>query len=125
MKHLFLITFLSVMMISLYAQETVPDSKPKNVPGFRGGVFAGLASTDVYGFDQFDQDFLHVGVLFGGMVSRSFSDKFSIQMEMMYIRKGSRIRDNEDLDSINNIARNIYTLRTTMALSYLEVPIMF
>ena len=74
--------------------------------GIRAGIVASQVDGDTYeGFDK-------AGVIAGLYVNRSFSDKFSLQLEMDFIQKGSRM----PVDDLNN-----YYL---MRLSYLEVPLL-
>lgn len=80
---------------------------------FRGGVVAGIAGTQVLGDGYSGPN--KAGICIGPYVNLSLSDKFSMQMQLEYIQKGSR----ENPDSTNNFSS--YLLR----LSYVQVPIMF
>jgi hypothetical protein len=77
---------------------------------FNAGIRAGLVASQVDGdtYEGFDK----AGVTAGLYVNRSFSDKFSLQLEMNYIQKGSRM----PVDDLNN-----YYL---MRLTYVEVPLL-
>jgi hypothetical protein len=76
---------------------------------FNAGIFGGIAATQVSGdnYGGFDK----AGIIAGGLVNRKFSPKFSIQLELMYIQKGSR-----HIDSLS-----FYQMK----LSYAEIPLMF
>jgi hypothetical protein len=78
---------------------------------FRGGVLAGLATTEISG-DRLEGP-NKAGLYLGAFVTRYFSPVSSIQMELDFIQKGSR----ENPDSTNNF--NEYLLR----LSYVEMPV--
>jgi hypothetical protein len=77
---------------------------------FNAGIRAGLVASQVDGdtYEGFDK----AGVTAGLYVNRSFSEKISLQLEMNFIQKGSRM----PVDDLNN-----YYL---MRLSYLELPLL-
>jgi len=81
---------------------------------FGAGIFAGLAHTDVIGVDPYDEDFLKVGVLGGAFVNLPVSEKSVLQMEIMYIQKGTL----QPADSTN------YSTYYKMKLDYIEVPLL-
>jgi hypothetical protein len=78
---------------------------------FKGGVRFGGDGSQVNGdgLEGFDK----AGVLFGAYIKRDFSEKFSAQMEMSFIQKGSRKPTDE------------YNQYYLMQLSYIEVPVLF
>ena len=80
--------------------------------GFKAGLIGGLSATQVAG-DQLS-GFDKLGVVGGGFVYTPVSEKSSVQMEIIYIQKGSR----KPLVA----ATNEYYL---MRLSYIEVPLVF
>ena len=82
-----------------------------NAQEFNAGIrFGGVGSqVNGDGLEGFDK----AGVLFGAYVKRDLSEKFSMQMEMVFIQKGSRM-PTTDL--------NQYYL---MRLSYIEIPVLF
>ena len=84
---------------------------------FTVGMVMGASCTDVQGVDAVDGDvdFHRVGVVAGGFVNRSFTDRMSVQMELLYATKGSL----QPADSTNDYL--YYKLR----LDYLEVPVLF
>jgi hypothetical protein len=79
---------------------------------FHAGVIAGIATTQVAG-DQLS-GFNKVGVIAGGFVNAKSGEKTALQMEIIFIQKGSRKPLNKD----NN---EFYVLRV----SYFEVPVLF
>ena len=79
---------------------------------FKAGVIGGIATTQVAG-DQL-AGFNKVGVIAGGFVNKSFGSKTGVQMEVIFIQKGSRKPINTD----NN---EFYVMRV----SYFEVPVLF
>lgn len=78
---------------------------------FKGGVLAGLATTEVSG-DRLEGPH-KAGIYAGVFVNRQFTPKSSMQMELDFIQKGSR----ENPDSSN--AYQSYKLR----LNYIEMPV--
>lgn len=78
--------------------------------GFEGGLRFGLCGSQVDG-DQLS-GFNKVGVLAGAYVSRKLSEAVSLQMEMVFIQKGSR----KPIESNNSF----YRLRV----HYLEIPLL-
>jgi hypothetical protein len=84
---------------------------------FRVGIAGGLSSTDVSGMDPYDgdEDFYRVGVVAGGFVNRTFSERLSIQMEILYATKGSL----QPADSSDNY------LYDKLRLDYIEIPLLF
>ncbi len=84
---------------------------------FSVGIIAGLASTDVNGFDMVDgdEDFNRIGVVAGIFVNCSFNDRTSVQMELLYATKGSL----QPTDSTNTLPY------FKLVLDYMEVPVLF
>jgi hypothetical protein len=78
---------------------------------FKGGVRGGISGSQVHGdrLSGFDK----TGLLGGVFVNRSLSDRVSLQMEIIFIQKGSR-KPTDD----NN---TFYRLRV----HYVEVPLLF
>ncbi len=97
MKRIIIFLFLTAIAFVMKAQN------------FKAGVRFGLATSQVNGdaLTGFDK----VGLIGGGYVYRNLSDRFSLQMEMVYIQKGSRM----PTDDYNNY----YRLRV----HYIEVPL--
>lgn len=80
---------------------------------FKAGLIGGLSTTQVAG-DQLS-GFNKVGVIAGGFVNNPVSDKSSIQMEIIFIQKGSRKPLQPDKDNEHYVMR----------LAYFEVPVLF
>ena len=79
---------------------------------FHGGLRLGICASQVSGDNLSGYD--KAGILGGAYVNRSFSEKISVQMEMMFIQKGSR-------STVSKIDNSYYRMR----LHYLEVPLLF
>lgn len=80
---------------------------------FQGGLIGGLVGSQVAG--DLYSGYNKVGVMGGGYIALQLSDKFSLQLEMEYIQKGSR--HNADPDIPTDIT---YKLN----LDYLELPLL-
>lgn len=80
--------------------------------GFHAGLRFGMCASQISGdhLSGFDK----AGIVGGAFVNRDFSKKVSVQMEMIFIQKGSRKAVNVDDNSY-------YRLR----LHYFEVPLLF
>jgi hypothetical protein len=76
---------------------------------FKAGIRLGIAASQVNGDEL--SGFDKAGLIGGAYVYRDLSEKFSLQMEMVYIQKGSR----KPTDDYNNYYR--------MRLNYIEVPL--
>ncbi len=83
-----------------------------NAQNFKAGLKAGFCASQVSGdnLNGFDK----AGLIAGAFVSNNFSEKTGLQMEMIFIQKGSRRRVSETDNSF-------YRLR----LHYAEVPVLF
>ena len=79
---------------------------------FHAGLIAGLSTTQVAG-DQLS-GFNKAGIIAGGFVNGALGEKTGLQMEIIFIQKGSRKPPDPD----NN---EYYVMR----LSYIEVPLLF
>ncbi len=99
-KRIFFICLFTFSMQLLHAQN------------FNAGVIGGISTTQVAG-DQLS-GFNKVGIIAGGFVNKAFSDKIGVQMELIFIQKGSR----KPVDVNNN--NEFYVLRV----SYFEVPLL-
>ena len=84
---------------------------------FTAGVIAGISNTEISGLDVYDadNDFNRLGVVFGGFVNRSFGERISLQMELLYTTKGT-YQPPPDSNSYFS-----YRYR----LNYIEIPILF
>lgn len=99
MKKIFLVLIATIFFFSVQAQS------------FRGGVMAGLATSQVDG-DNY-AGFNRAGINIGAFVNHGLGNNFLWQMEMKYIQKGSYKNENPDVGDYN-----IYSLK----LHYIEVP---
>ncbi len=102
MKKLFILSiFLLGISLMVSAQK------------FHGGVTAGLAATQVAGdtYSGYDK----AGLFLGGYVNLDISEKSSLQMELTYFQKGSRVNP----DSTNNFQQ--YKFRA----NYVEMPVLY
>jgi len=80
---------------------------------FHGGVTAGIAATQVAG-DTYS-GYNKAGMFLGGYVNLDISEKSSLQMELTYFQKGSRVNP----DSTNNFQQ--YKFRA----NYVEMPLLY
>jgi len=80
---------------------------------FHAGITGGLSATQVAGDGL--SGFNKAGVIIGGFVNRKLSESTALQMEIIFIQKGSRMPVQPDNDNI------FYVMR----LSYFEVPLLF
>ena len=82
---------------------------------FKGGVILGLSTSQVSGDDL--AGFNKAGLVLGGFTNRILSSRNSLQLEIVYIQKGSRNPDiiNEESENYNKPYIN---------LSYIEVPML-
>ena len=103
MKKIFFILTIIVMHINCHCQE------------FKGGFILGLSTSQVSGDDL--AGFNKAGLVFGGFTNRILSNRNSLQLEIVYIQKGSRNPDiiNEESENYNKPYIN---------LSYIEIPIL-
>lgn len=82
---------------------------------FKGGIILGLSTSQVSGDDL--AGFNKAGFILGGFTSRILSDINSLQLEIVYIQKGSRNPDiiNEESENYNKPYIN---------LNYIEIPML-
>lgn len=78
---------------------------------FHAGLRLGLCASQVSGDNL--SGYEKAGIVVGAYVNRNFSKKISVQMEMVFIQKGSR-------RPVSNIDNSFYRMR----LHYLEVPLL-
>lgn len=80
---------------------------------FHGGITAGLAASQVAGdtYSGYDK----AGIFFGGYVNLDITENSSLQMELTYFQKGSRVNP----DSTNNFQQ--YKFRA----NYIELPLLY
>ncbi len=82
---------------------------------FNGGLIIGVSSSQVSGDDL--GGFHKAGLLIGSFVNRNITTITKLQMEIIYIQKGSKN------PNINNIENENYN-KPYISLSYIEVPIL-
>ena len=82
---------------------------------FKGGIILGLSTSQVSGDNL--AGFNKAGLILGGFTSRTLSNINSLQLEIVFIQKGSRNPDiiNEESENYNKPYIN---------LSYIEIPIL-
>jgi len=102
-RFILLIVFITIFLFETSAQL------------FRAGILAGAAITDIAGADLVDRDndFHKWGFSLGGLVNTNISPRSLIQMEIVYIQKGT----SQLADSTGN--NGYYTL----ALNYIDVSL--
>ena len=83
-----------------------------NAQDFHAGLIGGISTTQVAGDNL--EGFNKAGLIGGGFVNRSMSEDISLQMEIIFIQKGSRKPIQPDNDN------SFYVMR----LSYFEVPVL-
>jgi len=105
MKKLFMLTAIAVLSMNLsFAQESSSDSGGIHF-GAKGGVnFASLSGDDLDDFDG------RTGYHFGAVLRIDFSEKFSIQPELLYSAQGNVFKDDGD--------------KATVHLDYINVPVL-
>ena len=81
---------------------------------FGGGISLGLSTSQVGGDNL--GGFNKAGILVGFFTNKSFSEIFSLQIEMTYIQKGSNNTRMNDYDHVNYQVQDITS-------SYIEVPL--
>lgn len=104
MKHIVLLGLL-LLSVTANAQER-----------FRAGIIAGLAGTELAGYNPGKLTFRKAGIVGGGMVNARFNNRNSFQFEILYSQKGSQ----QKADTLAND-----TTFNRLALDYLEVPFIF
>tara|TARA_B100001109_G_C18849007_1_gene468328 strand:+ start:1282 stop:1863 length:582 start_codon:yes stop_codon:yes gene_type:complete len=82
---------------------------------FKGGIILGLSTSQVSGDNL--AGFNKAGLILGGFTSRTLSNINSLQLEIVFIQKGSRNPNILNQESIN------YG-RPYISLSYIEIPIL-
>jgi hypothetical protein len=88
----------------------VPNSYAQE---FKGGLKGGICASQVSGDDL--SGFDKAGLILGGYVARSLSERVALQMEIMYIQKGSRKNARPDKGDYQS-----YIMR----LNYIEIPVL-
>ncbi len=102
-KLLFLVSFLCVIS-TFYAQV------------FKVGALAGLSGSQVEG-DGYG-GYNKLGFILGGFTNVSISEKFSTQLEMYYINKGSQRNPNTSQGDVDEFHLNINYIEMPLAIRY-------
>jgi len=105
MKKAF-ITFTTVFLVILFQNIKAQQ--------FEGGILAGGVSSQIAGDNI--SGFHKAGLSFGGFVRINLNDQSGLQMELVFIQKGSRTSD-QDIKA----GMNPYLLR----LNYIELPLIY
>ncbi|MFL2567777.1 MAG: outer membrane beta-barrel protein [Flavobacteriales bacterium] len=95
-KIFFLIIFISSINCSSFSQE------------FNAGISAGISTSQISGDNL--AGFNKAGIILGGFVNRKINNLLMVQMEMIYIQKGS----SNPNQNVNNLA--------DIHLDYIEIP---
>ncbi len=98
-----------LVIVSVLAFE--PVAARSEITGF--GVKAGVALSNIFGKDVYDQKF-RTGFSYGVFMTYGFGRTFAIQPELLFAMKGSRY--------VNGRGPDAY--RETMSLEYVELPIL-
>ena len=101
MNKIFILILCSLITISSYSQS------------FNGGVILGLSTSQVGGDDL--SGFNKAGILTGLYTNKSITYKLNLQLELIYIQKGSH---NPNMGTADH---NDYQ-KLDISLSYIEVP---
>ncbi len=104
MKRLFTLALLFVIYFSLYSQV------------FKVGALAGISSSQVEG-DGYG-GYNKIGFSVGGFTNVDFSEKFSTQLEMYFINKGSQKNPNTSQGDYDAFNLNINYIEMPMAFRY-------
>jgi hypothetical protein len=101
----------SVLLMSASVLLIGPAAARSEVTGF--GVKAGVAMSNIFGRDVYDQKF-RTGFSYGIFMTYGFGRAFAVQPELLFVMKGSKY--------INGRGSDAY--RETMSLEYVELPIL-
>ena len=96
-KITIIIVFILLISNNIYTQE------------FKAGINIGISTTQVSGDNL--AGFHKAGIILGGFVNRNINQLLSLQLEMMFIQKGSSNTNK------NNLIADVY-------LDYIEVPLL-
>ena len=102
---------LSALLICASVSVIGPLAARSEVTGF--GVKAGVAMSNIFGRDVYDQKF-RAGFSYGVFMTYGFGRAFAVQPELLFVMKGSKY--------INGTGADAY--RETMSLEYVELPIL-
>lgn len=81
--------------------------------GTEFGIKAGVALSNIFGRDVYDQRF-RAGFSYGIFMSYRFGSRFAVQPELLFVMKGSKYVNGEGPDAYREI----------MSLEYVELPIL-
>lgn len=104
MKKLFTLVFCLVTFTNFYAQV------------FKVGALAGLSGSQVEG-DGYG-GYKKLGFIIGGFTNVSLSEKFSTQLDMYYINKGSQKNPNTSQGDVDEFHLNINYIEMPLSIRY-------
>jgi len=104
MKFIFTIVFILFSTIAIHAQV------------FNAGVMAGISGSQVEG-DGY-AGYNKLGFIVGGFTNTSLSEKFSTQLEIYFINKGSQKNPRPDKGDIDEFKLNINYIEVPLSLRY-------
>jgi hypothetical protein len=102
---------LSALLVSVSVLSLAPVPVCSEITGF--GVKTGIAISNIFGRDVYDQKF-RAGFSYGIFMTYGFSRTFAVQPELLFVMKGSKY--------VNGRGSDAY--RETMSLEYVELPIL-
>ncbi len=102
---------LSALLVILSVLAAAPVAAPSEVTEF--GIKAGVALSNIFGRDVYDQRF-RAGFSYGIFMSYRFGARFALQPELLFVMKGSKYVNGQGSDAY----------RETMSLEYVELPIL-
>jgi hypothetical protein len=102
---------LPVLLLTLSVLAFAPVAARPEVTDF--GVKAGVALSNVFGRDVYDQRF-RAGFSYGIFMTYKFGRTFALQPELLFVMKGSKYVNGQGPDAY----------RETMSLEYVELPIL-
>ncbi len=95
------------------AEKQIPEKQ--TYKSISAGLKAGINMANLSGEDVLENTEMVIGTCVGGYVSFSFHPWFSIQPEVLYSEKG--------VHTEQNLSTNYY-IKSTLNLSYIEVPVL-
>ncbi len=108
---------LIVAVVALVAVFALSSASVYAVEGLSAGAKAGLNIATLYGSDVEDAK-MKIGAAFGGFVNYSINDNIAVQPELLFSMKGAKSEFEEEILGVK------FSMKETMKLSYLEIPIL-
>lgn len=104
-------------------QATMADSPESSLPSLSYGFKGGVSFAQHYGTEERDAEYevnseWRVTYAVGGFLIYPITDRFWLQQEVMYVRKGSRQKIGVDILEIPTI------LDVTYDMDYIEIPVL-